>query len=476
MPKTPIRGHAAKKVSLQVPLHDVHCRHLDHELQNVADKARLRGSLQLGFLVLRSRQDRDSLFRRCFRQDIIATEKLVVRAALASAANNLTPGRLRQLGSPGRRAVEALRVAATVSMNRDVRVKHVRSAIALLTGNRKKRSFGGSPVKTHSARLTQKGAAALASSDSVRRVQLNRFCMDSAASDSLPRLLAETGDNPDFLAASLSLFRAAAHSFILEALLGGKPTSSELTAQQIRKNMDSQLLRLFIMRWRRATAAGKITGSMYPWFDAVDWLVAAMHGAKPGNPSATRVPKSARVLSPVDTRLWRAQTASPSFPMQTIMATPASTPDAGKPVRHVRSMIAAQPRPTVAALKNSPFDAALCRERRRLGFQLRYRPPSPAPLAQGRAGGQATAPGTSPDGIRPIPLVMPAVDVASSSPISPGGHVLPGATLGDIAHHLARKASARSGNGEAASDLFAGTARNASSGNADHELSTDDSQ
>ena len=467
MPKTPIRGHAAQPVSLQISISDIHCRHLERALQGVSNTARLRGSLQVGFLVLRPRRYRDSLFQRAFRQEIIGAERLVARAALASAANNLSPARLGQLGSPGQRAVQTLYDASSASMKRDVRVGQVRSAIALLAGARKKRTFRDTPVKIQPSRLAQNGATALASADSLRRVQLNRFCMDSAASGSLPALLAGAAETRDTVAASLAIFRAAVQSFILETVLGGKPAPQETIARQIRKGMDSPLLRLFLALWRRAAVAGKIGGSVFPWFDAVDWLVGAMHAIRPTSPGATRAPKSPRVRSPAALLLRRAQTAAAPALLAATISISSPTRQSGKPSRQLRSRTLTGARTGAPDQPDSPFKAGPRPGRQGRNVQLRYRPPAPTALA---------------DNAMHIRYAVPASKVAGDTPISPGGHLRPGATLGDIAHHLARQASATSGTGVDDGEPFSGppvspcTPGNAGADSSASELPGDASQ
>nr|WP_314628161.1 hypothetical protein [uncultured Noviherbaspirillum sp.] len=475
MPKTPLRGHPAKTVRLQVPLRDVHCRHLERELEHANSRDRLRGSLQLGFLVLRPRPRRDSLFQRVVHPDTIGTEKMVARAALASAANNLSPARIGQLGSPGQRAVRALYALSAVGMGSDIRVGQVRSVIALLAGARKKQTFGGTPVKTHKARVARNGAAGLASAESVRRVQLNRFCMDSAASASLTALLAGTDDATGSVAASLSIFRAAVQSFILEALLGSRPAPQESIARQIRKSADSPLLRLFIALWRRATVAGKIAANMFPWFDAVDWLVNAMLVARPTSPTspgATRVPKSPRIVSPAALMLRRAQAATPQPPVA-VAATPPSPAATGTRVRQVRGRTVTQSGQGRSEQPDSPFKARPRPGRQGQNVQIRYQTPGPRPLAASPAAQPLNALSTPGSGALHAPGSPPAPGVTGDCPISPGGHVLAGATLGDIAHHLAAKASTMSGVGDTENEALVGAPGTPGTCSSTEELSPD---
>ena len=194
MPKQLTRGHAARTVTLQVPPEQMHCREMNQILQNTGDQARLRGERHHSTVELRVVPHRDPLIRRLFHRDDIAAERLVVRAALARAAFNVTPERLRRLGSPGRLAVLTLHLASGMDFDRDVKVAQVRGAAALLAGDRKKRSFLGSPVKTRSAWLARSGANTLAQADAARRVQLRRFCTDGAAPGGLLAVLAAAGD------------------------------------------------------------------------------------------------------------------------------------------------------------------------------------------------------------------------------------------------------------------------------------------
>lgn len=419
MPKTPIRGHAARTVTIQVPPGKVDCRQLMRIMQPASDKARLRGSRDDDILDLRVLPHRDPLIRRLFSRDDIGAERLVSRMAVAYAAQNLTPDRLKNLGSPGQRAVLVLQNASGRELDRDIKVGQLRNAVALLAGIRKKRSFIGSPMKSHSARLAQNGATALTSADNVRRVQLNRFCMDVAASANLVILLASTDDKPGSVAASLSIFRAAAQSFILEVMLGGKAAPQDAIARQIRKGMDSQLLRLFIARWRRAAAAGKLSGSVFGWFDAVDWLVVAMHGARPTSPGAARAPRSPRVASPLTVALRRAATAAP-VPRPAVGRSPGRASTPGTPVqdRRLKSLVLATPQPG------------------RQGASLRMRNQLSSPVFVGDTPTPPIKVGRTVSGHSSQPReAMPAPGLgrsASSAPLSEADRLAPTATLLDV--------------------------------------------
>ena len=297
---------------MQVKFDQVHCRDLDQLLQQAGDKTRLRGDRRQGELDLKTLPHADTVVRRLFSRDQIAAERLAVRAALARAAHNLTPERLRTLGSPGRLAVLDLRHAASLSLDRDIRAGQVRSAAAMLARDRKKRSVMSSPVKTRSAWLAKKGTNTLTSVEGARRVQLRAFCMDNPASGRLAALLADGNDKPAEIAASISMFKAEAITFAIDDMLGNKRDPRSPTSQP-GKSADCQLLRLFIQSWCRARQAGKIASSTFPWFDAVDWLVNKLNGARPTSPGATRAPRSPRVISPA-AALRRAQTAAPTSP------------------------------------------------------------------------------------------------------------------------------------------------------------------
>lgn len=384
MPKQSTRVRVATAVTVQDPANQLHCRKLDQVLQGAADKARLRATLRGKVLELQAKPHRDALIRRLFSRENIELERLAVRAALIDAAANVTPDRLRRLGSPGRRAVRALRDAAGLDLDRDVRVGQVRSATALLAGGKKKRAYIDSPVKSRSAWLAQTGAGALASGDGMRRVQLRTFCGDAGAAGSLCGLLARSSDKPVIIAASISIFRAATLSFILADMKSVKPGPQAL-AMCIRKSSESMLLRLFIARWLEAAAAGSVTKRVFPWFDAVNWLVVAMQGARPTSPGASRPPKSARVVSP----------------------------SAAAPVRASGAAPAAEPAPARRARRRAAAPA--------LAVQLRNVPPSPyaAPRPglpqQGRQGvslrmlNQLRSPTRLSD--TPVPQVTPAPQV-----------------------------------------------------------------
>jgi len=315
MPKQLIRGNAARNAVVQVKFDQVHCRDLDQLLQQASDKTRLRGDRRQGELDLKTLPHADTVIRRLFNRDQIVAERLAVRAALARAAHNVTPERLRTLGSPGRLAVLDLRHAASLGLDRDIRVGQVRNAAAMLARDRKKRSVMSSPVKTRSAWLAKKGTNTLTSAEGARRVQLRAFCMDDAARSRLAALLADSQDKPAEIAASISMFKAEAITFAIEDMLGGKRDPRSPTGQsgQSGKSADSPLLRLFIQSWCRARQAGRIGSRTFPWFDAVDWLVNKLNGARPTSPGATRAPKSPRVISPA-AALRRAQSAAPTSP------------------------------------------------------------------------------------------------------------------------------------------------------------------
>lgn len=327
MPKQLTRGQAARTVTLPVPLEKFHCRDLNDLLSSADDTDRLRGSRQRQTIQLHAQAGPDPVIKRIFSREEIYAERLAVRTALVRVAVNLTPERLRRLGSPGRVAVLALHHAASLAFDCDIRAGRIRSAAALLAGGRKKRTFRDSPAKPRAASLAKPGANALASNDAVRRVQLRRFCGDAGALSSLPALLMKAGDELESIAASMSIFRAAALGFILEDIKRG-PRDPQQTMAGLRQSADSALLRLFIARWRFARSEGRIGSSTFPWFDAVDWLVSGLRSAGQPGPGGTRPPRSPRAVPAVAAAPRRAATEAPGTPrparrMRTRTATPA---------------------------------------------------------------------------------------------------------------------------------------------------------
>src|SRR5204863_3638583 len=139
----------------------------------------------------------------------------------------------------------------------------------MLARDRKKRSVIDSPVKARSAWLVKKGANTLASADDVRRVQLRHFCADTAARSSLAAMLAAGGDSSAEIAASISIFQAEAIIFKVRYIPLHKSHLPTLLDQP-GITADCLLMRLFMTTWRRAKAAGKVSKSVFPWFEAVD--------------------------------------------------------------------------------------------------------------------------------------------------------------------------------------------------------------
>jgi hypothetical protein len=464
MPKQLTRGHAAKTVTLQVPPDQLHCRQLNQLMQDMRPKARLRGERDDSLVELRIVPHRDPLIRRLFNRDDIAAERLVVRAALAQASLNVTPERLRRLGSPGRLAVLTLQLASGAALDRDVKVAQVRSATEILAGGRKKRSFFGSPIKSRSAWLAQSGANTLVQGNSVRRVQLRRFCMDGTATGSLPALLADIGDKPVSIVASISIFRAAALSFIVEDMKGGKHSPQSL-ATRIGNRADSALLRLFIARWRGAAAAGKFAQTAFFWFDAVNWLVGALHGARPSSPGATRAPKSPRVVSPVAVPLRRAQNTAP-MPKQPprYVIGKASTPGKHAGVRRLPLVVSAVPQPG----------------RQGISLRLLNQLQSPTRLAGTPAlqplQGAAVRTVSRAAAVK-APVFMPTAKPASAVPASEAERLAPTATLLDmlLKEFLASESLDTSG-GRAAETQQASSSKTIFTGSDGTESWTDDRQ
>ena len=294
MPKQLPRGHAARNVTLQVPLTTMHSRNVDEVVHDAADKARLRGTRVNNDVALHTQRHRDTVVRRLFSRREIDDERALVRASLAQAASNVTPERLKRMGSPGRLAVLALQHASGMNGSRDVKVGQIRSAVSILAAGGKKQSFRLTPVKFRSTRLTQAGASALAAGSGARRVQLRKFCTDSATASDLAALLQTAADKPEAIASCILIFRSAAVSYILQELKCHHADHKKLM-RQLRESVDSPLLRLFLKRWVRARASNEVINRKYPWFDAVDWLVTELRNAKPASPGATRSPRSPRV-------------------------------------------------------------------------------------------------------------------------------------------------------------------------------------
>jgi hypothetical protein len=432
MPKQLNRGNAARNVVVQVRFDQVHCRDLDQLLQHAGDNTRLRGDRRQSELELKTLPHADTVIRRLFSRDQIAAERLAVRAALARAAHNLTPERLRTLGSPGRLAVLDLQHAASLGLDRDIRAGQVRSAAAMLARDRKKRSVMSSPVKARSAWLAKKGTNTLTSAEGARRVQLRAFCMDNAARGRLPALLAESGDKPAEIAASISMFQAEAITFAIDDMLGGKRDPRSPTGQS-GKSADSQLLRLFIQCWRRASQAGKISSATFPWFDAVDWLVNRLNGARPTSPGATRAPKSPRVISPAAT-LRRAQTAAPTSPLRQ-PSTPAPAPAKRAVTRRLITVSSATPQ---RAQPQNGRQSASIRMLNQLQSPTRLADTPVPSTAVATATHTGTMPVLQPTVERTITrepvLPLPAMyrDPASAVPISQAAPLGPTASLLDL--------------------------------------------
>ena len=80
MPKQLPRGHAARNVTLQVPLITMHSRNVDEVVHDAADKARLRGTRVNNDVALHTQRHRDTVVRRLFSRREIDDERAQVRA------------------------------------------------------------------------------------------------------------------------------------------------------------------------------------------------------------------------------------------------------------------------------------------------------------------------------------------------------------------------------------------------------------
>lgn len=320
MPKQLQRGHAAKTVTLQIPLATLHVRAVDDMLRNAPDKARLRGAIVQNDVRLHAQPGHDTVIKRLFSRKEIDAERDAVRVAIATAAGNVTPERLKRLGLPARLATDTLQQATAGAGRHDVKVAQVRDAVALLAGSRK-RSFKNSPVRTRSSRLVQPGASALPAGAGTRRVLLRRFCADSAVSRDLPALLTLPGDKGVAVASCILIFKSVALNCILKEIKGGNRNHKQ-SMRQLRATADGELLRLFISRWAKAKAAGKISPAVFPWFDAVDWLVGGLYEARQPRPGDTRSPRSPRIVSPAAPD--KAPAPAPAIPLR--VSKPVATP------------------------------------------------------------------------------------------------------------------------------------------------------
>ena len=297
MPKQLQRGNAAKTVTLQVPLSTLHVRSLQTMLRDAPDTARLRGAVVQNGLTLHTQAGHDTVIKRLVSRKQIDVERDAVRAAMAAAAVNVTPERVKRLGSPAQRAKQVLQQASVETGRHDVKVVQVRAAVALLAGGNRTRPVRKSPVRTRSSRLAKPGASALPAGTGARRVLLHKFSMDSEANSRLAALLVQPGDKVESIASCVVLFQSVALMWTVKEMYGANRDHQQ-SMRQLRTQTDGELLRLFISRWTRAKATDRISLTLFSWFDAVDWLAGGLRDAKPPRPGDTRSPRSPRIVSP----------------------------------------------------------------------------------------------------------------------------------------------------------------------------------
>ena len=325
MPKQLQRGNAAKSVTLQVPLSTLHVRSLQTMLRDAPDTARLRGAVVQNGLTLHTQAGHDTVIKRLVSRKQIDVERDVVRAAMATAAANVTPERVKKLGSPAQRATRVLQQASVETGRHDVKVFQVRAAVALLAGGNRTRPARKSPVRTRSSRLAKPGASALPAGTGARRVLLHKFSTDSDANSRLAALLIQSGDKVDAIASCVVLFQSVALMWTVKDMYGANRDHKQ-SMRQLRTQADGELLRLFISRWMRAKATDRISLALFSWFDAVDWLAGGLRDAKPPRPGDTRSPRSPRIVSPAQAQAQAKTKAVPAPATPLRVSKPIATP------------------------------------------------------------------------------------------------------------------------------------------------------
>jgi hypothetical protein len=286
-----------KKITLSIQDDEVKCSHLQDLVTGAADSDRLRGVRQVANVSLYLQPRSDAIVRRIFSRGEIDSERAVVKRALLQAASNLTPERLKRMGSPGRLAVRRLQQRAARTGRHDIKVAHVSSDITFLASSGRKRSFLHSPAKpVKSSSLCKTGAAGLAATHSEHRIQLLHFCVSAGTVASLPVLLRQPQDqNQDMetISCCIALFTAAVASFIAEERNVQRVDKDKLF-DCLRASMKGDLPYVFIDRWQIARANGLINERSFEWVAAVDWLVDGLRPDKKLTSRRARKPKSPR--------------------------------------------------------------------------------------------------------------------------------------------------------------------------------------
>ena len=296
----PILNATEKKVTLRIQDDEIKCSHLQDLVAGAADGDRLRGVRQVANFSLYIQPRSDAIIRRIFSRGEIDSERAVVKSALLHAADNLTPERLKRMGSPGRLAVRRLQQRAARPGRHDIKVSQVFSDITLLASGGRKRSFLHSPVKpVKSSGLLKTGAVGLAATHNEYRVRLHDFCTLAGTGESLPLLLQQQDQSQDSekILCCITLFRAVASNFLAEERNLQNGDKNRLF-DDLHAAMKGDLLYLFIDRWRMARKNGLINEHSFEWVAAVDWLVNGLQPEKQAQVRRARKPRSPR--SPVN--------------------------------------------------------------------------------------------------------------------------------------------------------------------------------
>jgi hypothetical protein len=317
MPKQTSRGRTANKVALQVSFDSLHCRYVHQVVRDVADNARLRGKHGLPGVELRTQPHHDTALRRVFSRKDIDVERAMVRASLTQAVANVTPERLKTMGSPGRQAVKALRQAARRRGWHDVKAGQIRSAVMLLAGSRRQKSFMYTPVK--SARLVSVAAVGLQHGNVAHWTQLRKFCGDSVADRELLALLCTPDDNGnarryESMQSCVLIFKSVALDYLLEA----KEDDEQKKFQRLWRTKNNAILQLFLQRWTEARQCGRIGDSRFAWVKDVEWLVGGLQAAAriddARGSGPTGMPLTGKRLTQTAPSLKPAQTRQPAKP------------------------------------------------------------------------------------------------------------------------------------------------------------------
>lgn len=286
-----------KKVTLSIQDNEVKCSHLLDLVTGAADGDRLRGVHQVVNVSLYLQPRSDAIIKRIFSRGEIDSERAVVKRALSQAASNLTPERLKRMGSPGRLAARRLQQRAARTGRHDIKVAHVSSDITFLASSGRKRSFLHSPAKpVKSSSLCKTGAAGLAAMHSGHRILLLHFCVSAGRVESLPLMLRQPKDqNQDMetISCCIALFTAAVASFIAEEKNIQRVDKDKLF-DCLRASMKGDLPYVFIDRWQSARENGLINERSFEWVAAVDWLVDGLRPAKQLPSRRANKPKSPR--------------------------------------------------------------------------------------------------------------------------------------------------------------------------------------